>query len=98
MSEKNSIQKTLIDELGLTDLSQEKQEELLAKMTEVVLKRIFVETMDKLTERDQEAYADLIEKNANPEEVEKFLTEKISGYNEMVKKVVDDFKEEMINK
>lgn len=98
MSDKNSIQKTLIDELGLADLPQEKQEQLMVKMTEVVLKRIFVETMEKLTEKDQEAYSEMIDKNAAPEEVEKFLTEKISGYNEMVKKVVEDFKEEIKNK
>jgi hypothetical protein len=95
MANQNDIQKTLIDELGLADLPQEKQEQLLIKMTEVVLKRIFVETMEKLTEQDQDAYSKLIEDSASPEEIEKFLTEKIAGYDEMVKKIVEEFKEEI---
>lgn len=98
MPDQNNIQKTLIDELGLSDLSQDKQEQLLIKMTEVVLKRIFVETMDKLSEKDQDQYSDMIEKNATPEEVEKFLNEKISDYDEIVKKIVEEFKKEMLNK
>jgi hypothetical protein len=49
------IQKALIDELGLSELPQDKQEELLIKMTEVLLKRIFVETMEKLSDEDREA-------------------------------------------
>ena len=93
--ENNAIQQTLIDELGLADLPQDKKDELLVKMTEVVLKRIFVETMEKLSEKDQEEYSQMIEKEAAPEELEKFLTEKIAGYDEMVKKVVEEFKEEM---
>jgi len=90
-----AIQASLIEELGLTGLPQEKQDELMIKMTEVILKRIFVETMDKLTEADQEAYGKMVETETNPEELEKFLAEKIPGYDEMIKKIVDDFKEEM---
>ncbi len=95
MPDQNAIQKKLIDELGLSNLSQDKQEQLLIKMTEVVLKRIFVETMEKLSHDDQEAYNQLIENKATPEEMEKFLAEKIQNYDEMVKKIVEDFKEEM---
>ncbi|OGI29218.1 MAG: hypothetical protein A2288_00405 [Candidatus Moranbacteria bacterium RIFOXYA12_FULL_44_15] len=92
MNNQTQLQQTLIDELGLSTLPPEKQEELLVKMTEVVLKRIFVETMEKLSEADQEEYSKMIDANAAPEEVEKFLTEKIANYDEMVKKVVEDFK------
>ncbi|MDR3558792.1 MAG: hypothetical protein P4L62_03125 [Candidatus Pacebacteria bacterium] len=95
-SDQTDLQKTLIDELGLASLPQEKQEELLVKMTEVVLKRIFVETMEKLSETDQETYAKMIDENTPPEELEKFLMEKIANYDELVKKVVDGFRAEML--
>ena len=95
MIQQSQIQKTLLDELGLTNLSQEKQEELVIKMTEVLLKRMFLETVEKLNEADQGAYAEMIEKKADPEEIEKFLTEKISNYDAMLEKIVADFKEEM---
>jgi hypothetical protein len=57
MTEKNSVQKTIIDELGLSDLPEDKKEQLVLKMTEAVLKRIFLETMEKLSEKEQEEYA-----------------------------------------
>ncbi len=93
--DQNQVQQSIMDELGLGDLPQAKQEELLIKMTEVILKRMFVETMDKLSEQDQDEYAHLIDNQAAPEEVENFLKSKISNYDEMLQKIVTDFKEEM---
>jgi hypothetical protein len=95
MANETNIQKTIIDELGLSDLSQDKKDQLLIKMTEVILKRIFLETMEKLSESDQKAYENLVDENASPENLEAFLKEKISGYDEMVKKIIEDFKAEM---
>lgn len=95
MTDDNQIKQTMADELGLSGLPEDKQEELLVKMTEVALKRIFIETIDKLSEQDQEAYAQMIDNKASPEEIETFLKEKIPNYDEMIKKIVDDFKEEM---
>lgn len=95
MSNQNQIQQTIIDELGLSGLSQEKQEKLLSQMTEVVLQRIFIETMQKLSEADQEEYAKMVENKATPDEVEVYLRGKITDYDEMIKKIIDDFKSEM---
>lgn len=91
----DEIKKTIIDELGLTDLPEDKKEQLIIKMTEVVLKRIFVETMGKLSESDQDAYEKLIDDKVESEKLEGFLKEKISGYDEMVAKIINEFKEEM---
>lgn len=95
MTDQNQTQKTILDELGLSDLPEEKKEALMVKMTEVVLKRIFVETMDKLDEASQEEYSKLLEENAEPEKVEEFLKEKIPNYEEMLKKVTDEFISDM---
>ncbi|MFA7319622.1 MAG: DUF5663 domain-containing protein [Parcubacteria group bacterium] len=91
----DQIQKTLIDDLGLSDLPADKKDQLLMKMTEVVLKRIFLETMEKLNDKDQDEYSKMIDENAEPEQLEKFLQEKIAGYEGMVTKIVTDFVEEM---
>lgn len=88
-------QKTLIDELGLGNLSQEKQDKLMIKMTEVVLKRIFVKAMEKLSEAEQEEYTKLIDQDVEPDQLETFLKEKISNYDGMVQKTIEDFKKEM---
>ncbi|MDI6778201.1 MAG: DUF5663 domain-containing protein [Patescibacteria group bacterium] len=94
MTNKDTIlQQTIIEELGLQDLPREKQEGLLVKIGEVVMKRIYLETMESLEKEDQEKLVDMMEKN--PEGIEAFLKEKIPNYEEFVKKVVDNFKGEL---
>ncbi|EKE25483.1 MAG: hypothetical protein ACD_5C00142G0004 [uncultured bacterium] len=86
----------LVKDLGIDALSQDKQNELIIKMTEVLLKRIFLETMEKLGENGREEYERMTEGEVIPEQVEAFFKEKISNYDEMVQNVIDEFKEEMI--
>jgi hypothetical protein len=92
--QKTVLKQTIIEELGLQDLPQEKQDELMAQIGEVVMKRIYLETMESLEKEDQEKLIDLMEKK--PEEAEGFLREKIPDYDNFVKKVVDDFKAELV--
>lgn len=87
------LQQTIIEELGLGELPREKQEELLAKVGEVVMKRIYLETMESLEKPDQEKLVGLMDKD--PEGVENFIKEKIPDYDEFVKKIVDDFRKEL---
>lgn len=91
------FQKTLLDELDLSDLPQEKKDQLLLKMSEAILRRIFLETMYRLSPEDQAVYEGMIDSNAEPQEVEKFLRGKISDYDEIVKDTLEDFEEKMKN-
>lgn len=93
--DQNKIQPDFLDELGLSGISEEKKEELLVSMTEVLLKRIFIETMEKLSESDRDEYLKTVEEGSSPEKVEAFLKEKIPNYEKMVKEVVKGFKREM---
>jgi hypothetical protein len=91
------IQKTLADELGLSNLPEDEQQQLIIKMTEIILKRIFLETMEKLDERGRNEYEKLVDGGATPEQIEEFLKSKISDYEGMMEKVVTDFRQEMID-
>lgn len=87
----------LVKDLGIGNLSQEKQDELIVKMTEVLLKRIFLETMEKLGEQGREEYEKMSEGEIQSEQVEAFFKEKISNYDEMVEKIIEEFKSEMMS-
>lgn len=86
----------LIKDLGIDTLSQDKQNELIIKMTEVLLKRIFLETMDKLGEEGRDEYEKMSEGEVAPQQVEEFFKEKINGYDEMVQGIIEEFKGEMM--
>ena len=81
--------------MGLSDLPQDKKDELIIKMTEAILKRMFVETMEKLKLVDQKIFGEMLDREAGPEEIEKFLRKKIENYDQMLEKVVADFRDEM---
>ncbi len=87
----------LVKDLGIDNLPQDKQNELINKMTEVLLKRIFLETMEKLGEQGREEYEKMSEGEIEPEQVEAFFKEKINDYNQMVESIVEEFKNEMLS-
>lgn len=87
----------LIKDLGIDTLDQDKQNELIIKMTEVLLKRIFLETMDSLGEEGREEYENMSQGSVEPEQMEAFFKERISNYDEMVAKIISEFKDEMMD-
>jgi len=95
MDQQKQIQEDIIRELGLENLTEDKQKELIEKMTETLFSRIYTETLERLNDTDKEIYFEMIDKKASPEEFDKFLLEKIPDYEQMVQKTIDSFKEEM---
>jgi hypothetical protein len=87
----------LIKDLGIDTLSKEKQNELVIKMTEVLLKRIFLETMDKLGDQGREEYEKISQEDATPEQMEAFFKDKIKDYDKIVEGIIEEFKAEMMS-
>ena len=74
----------LVKDLGIDNLPQDQQQQLIIKMTEVLLKRIFLETMERLGEQGRQEYEKMSEGEIEPEQVAEFFKEKIRNYDEMV--------------
>lgn len=87
----------LIKDLGIDSLSKEKQNDLVIKMTEVLLKRIFLETMDKLGEQGRLEYEKISEGEVTPQQMEEFFKNSIKDYDGMVQGIVEEFKAEMMS-
>ena len=90
-----ALREELITSFHLEQVPKERQDELISKMGEALLKRIFLETMEKIGDDGVVAYEALLDKAAKQEEIETFFESKIPGYNVFIKGVVEDFKEEM---
>ncbi len=82
-------------DLGLEGLSEEMQNSILEKIGELILKRMFLATMDKLDPKGANEFNEMVEAGKTSEEIEIFLREKITGYDEMLEKIVIEVKEEM---
>ncbi|MGB3073523.1 MAG: DUF5663 domain-containing protein [Candidatus Moraniibacteriota bacterium] len=91
----SKIEAELIESLALAGLPKPKQEELLAKMLEALLKRIFMETMERLGEQGMTDYEALIETAPSEAAVGKFLDERIPEYSAFVQTIVDQFKKDI---
>ena len=93
--DQEALKQELIEAFHLEGVPKEKQEELLAKIGEALLKRIFIETMEKMGDESVKEYEALLDKEAKQEELEAFFENKIPGYTIFVRGVVTKFKEEM---
>jgi len=91
-----SIPQNIIKDLGLQDLPEEKQTELLNSMTESVLKRIAIMVLEHLSEPDQEEFAKIREAN-DPQKIDEFLKAKIPDYEKKLQEIVEEFKTEIKN-
>ncbi len=67
----------LIETFGLEDVAKDKQDELIGRIGEVFLKRLFLATIDKLGDKGAREYEELLDKEASVEEMEAFFEEKI---------------------
>jgi len=85
----------IIQELGLEKLPEKRQNNILAKIGELILKKIFVETIDKLNDKDRRDFEKMLEKGETADNIEKFLNEKIEDYDRMVEKIVIKLKKEI---
>lgn len=89
------IQRKIAETLGVTDSTDQKDLDMMDKATDVILKKIFLDTIEKLSDEDADAYAMLLEEERSPEDIQKFLNEKISDFNALRNKTIEDFLREM---
>jgi hypothetical protein len=89
------LREELIKAFHLEQIPEDKRDELLEKMGEALLKRVFLATMDKIGEEGIKEYEALLDREAKQDEIEAFFESKIPGYDVFVRDVATLFKEEM---
>ncbi len=84
-----------VEEFQLQALSPEKQEELIGKMIEALLKRVHVATYERLGEQNVDEYERMLGETVSEEDLAKWLGEKIPDYDAFVADVAVKFNKEM---
>lgn len=94
MPQFSSLQTDILSELGISQLPEEKQEEVLTAMTEVILKRIALVVLGELGEENRKEF-DAISAEGDADKMNDFLSQKISNYDQKVQDEIGKFKQEM---
>ena len=90
-----SSQQNILQRLGLSELPEATQAELLSQMGESLLKRMTLEVLGEMSEEHQEAFLELQKDGPDPEAAEEFLKTHIPDFAAIQERVVSEFVNEM---
>lgn len=93
----NFLQKNLITELGLENLTDEKKEEFILKIGGLIQQNVLLRILNELPEKDKDEF-DKVLAEENDEKTLTFLQSKISNFDELVKEEIAKFKEEAVKR
>jgi hypothetical protein len=91
------LKANIIEQLGLQDLPKERQDDLIAKMSEVVDHRITDRLLERLPETAKPELDALIAKDPTSEEFDGFLQKVIPEYDQIIAEEIIVFKQEMLD-
>lgn len=81
----------LLKKAELTDEKGKIDPDYVAKLAEQLDKKMGLFLLSKLSIEDLDAYYKLVDDNAKPEDLSQFLNSKISNFEELKKKFLDDY-------
>lgn len=82
----------IIEELGLSNLSTERKNELLEQMLEVVEQRIFVLALERLPEEKKKDLDKLLDDEEG--DIQDFLIKELPNYESLVQEIIANYKKE----
>jgi gas vesicle protein len=88
------LKESIIKDLGIDQLPEDKREEVLLMMTEALLKRILIVALEKIPGNKKEEF-DKIFASKDSEKINEFLSDNIPDYEKMVKNEIENFKNEI---
>lgn len=94
MANPNLLEENILSLLGLESLPEEEKKAILLKMADVLRKRVMVRVIEQLDEKDEEKLATI---GDQPEEVIKYLAERIPDFDKIMEEETIKLKEEMSN-
>jgi len=97
MDSKDFLQKNLIDELGLRDLPENKKQELIMRIGDLIQQNIVLRILGELNEADKEEF-DKVLAAKSPQKTLAFLQAKLPNFEEIIKEEISKFKESAIAK
>lgn len=90
----NTINKNIIEILGINTLPVEQQKEAMERLGAIVYQEVMLRVLDIMSEEDKDVFEKLIEKNPDPEAMFIFLAEKVPNIDQIVNEEAQNLREE----
>lgn len=87
--DQTNIETSVAKALNIEDLPQESQNEIIQKMSEIVLERVMIEILDTLPEEQKESFKVLVE-SSDHQKIGDFIKANVPDINSLVETVVND--------
>lgn len=88
----------LIKELGIDKLPEEKKEQVLMQMGEIVQQRTLLRLTEEMTDEQKDKFNKILEENKeNPEKVTEYLQENFPELDNIVTEEVGRYKQEIMD-
>lgn len=87
----------LVEELGLTELPEEQQAEMIEQMGTALMQTIIARILPVLNEEDQKAFETLLETAKDMVTIQEFLSARITNFHDIVNEEVSTFKKEALD-
>lgn len=92
------LQKNIIKELGLDNLSEKEQEETLLSIGKIIFQSVLIRTMEELDDKSKDEFEKILSEKPNDEEaILSFLQKKLPNLNDIVNDEVSKFKQESVD-
>jgi hypothetical protein len=86
----------IISELGLDQLSQEEQEQVLERIGKIIYQAVLERVLGRLSEEDAQKLDELLDGDPSGEEILAFLRERIDNIDEIIQEEAQKFRQESL--
>jgi hypothetical protein len=88
------LKKRIFDDLELTDLSEKEKDDILQRIGRVIFEMALIRILDEMDDGTAKEFEQFLEKNQKPEDILKFLKEKVPNLEEILEDEARKFKTE----
>jgi hypothetical protein len=88
------LKKKIFEDLELKDLSEKEKDDILQKIGRIIFEMALIRILDEMDDETAEEFEKFLDNNQNPDDILKFLKEKIPNLEEILVDEVRKFKSE----
>ena len=93
----NPIKNNISTVLNIDKLPEKEREKILADVGSIIFQNVLARALGKMSEKEQDEFEALLDKNADPEEIFGFLNSKVQNFPKIIEEEAIKFKDKASN-